>query len=182
MATAYIVDAVRTAGGRRGGKLAGVHPVDLGAAVYDAIAERNDFDTSKIDDVITGCVSQGGEQTIFGESWVHNYNSRLTEMDNADFQGVFAQYPDGRTVMFEGPSFTPEPGIYDKLERSGDGFKLTQQDKTVLYFDNYGDLTRQEDANGNGVTLTYLEQTKFVNLSKIASIKADGGREITFEY
>ena len=33
MADAYIVDAVRTAGGRRGGKLAGVHPVDLGAAV-----------------------------------------------------------------------------------------------------------------------------------------------------
>ena len=64
MATAYIVDAVRTAGGRRGGRLGGVHPVDLGAAVFDAIAERNDFDTSKIDDVITGCVSQGGQQTM----------------------------------------------------------------------------------------------------------------------
>jgi acetyl-CoA C-acetyltransferase len=64
MATAYIVDAVRTAGGKRGGKLAGIHPVDLGAAVYDAIADRNDFDTSKIEDVITGCVSQGGEQTM----------------------------------------------------------------------------------------------------------------------
>ena len=33
MATAYIVDAVRTAGGKRGGRLAGVHPVDLGAAL-----------------------------------------------------------------------------------------------------------------------------------------------------
>ena len=64
MATAYIVDAVRTAGGRRGGRLAGVHPVDLGAAVLDAIASRNDFDPSAIDDVITGCVSQGGEQTM----------------------------------------------------------------------------------------------------------------------
>ena len=64
MATAYIVDAVRTAGGRRGGKLAGVHPVDLGAAVFDAIADRNNFDTSAIDDVITGCVSQGGQQTM----------------------------------------------------------------------------------------------------------------------
>ncbi|PAL22468.1 acetyl-CoA C-acetyltransferase [Sphingopyxis sp. GW247-27LB] len=64
MATAYIVDAVRTAGGRRGGRLAGTHPVDLGAAVFDAIADRNDFDTSKIDDVITGCVSQGGQQTM----------------------------------------------------------------------------------------------------------------------
>jgi len=64
MATAYIVDAVRTAGGKRGGRLAGVHPVDLGAAVYDAIADRNDFDPSAIEDVITGCVSQGGEQTM----------------------------------------------------------------------------------------------------------------------
>lgn len=62
MAEAYIVDAVRTAGGRRGGRLAGVHAVDLGAAVYDAIADRNDFDTSAIEDVITGCVSQAGEQ------------------------------------------------------------------------------------------------------------------------
>ncbi len=37
MATAYIVDAVRSAGGKRGGKLAGVHPVDLGATVLDAL-------------------------------------------------------------------------------------------------------------------------------------------------
>ncbi len=64
MPHAYIVDAVRTAGGRRGGRLAGVHPVDLGAAVFDAIADRNDFDTAAIDDVITGCVMQGGEQTM----------------------------------------------------------------------------------------------------------------------
>ena len=62
MADAYIVDAVRTAGGRRGGRLAGVHPVDLGAATLDAIANRNDFDPSAIEDVITGCVMQGGEQ------------------------------------------------------------------------------------------------------------------------
>ncbi len=62
MAEAYIVDVVRTAGGRRGGRLAGVHPVDLGAATLNAIADRNDFDTSAIEDVITGCVSQGGEQ------------------------------------------------------------------------------------------------------------------------
>ena len=63
MAEAYIVDAVRTAGGRRGGRLAGIHPVDLGAATLDAIADRNDFDASAIEDVITGCVMQGGEQS-----------------------------------------------------------------------------------------------------------------------
>ena len=63
MAHAYIVDAVRTAGGRRGGRLAGTHAVDLGAATLDAIADRNDFDPAAIEDVITGCVMQGGEQS-----------------------------------------------------------------------------------------------------------------------
>ncbi|MGB5724248.1 MAG: acetyl-CoA C-acetyltransferase [Parasphingorhabdus sp.] len=62
MAVAYIVDAVRTAGGRRGGRLAGIHAVDLGAATLNAIADRNDFDPGAIEDVITGCVMQGGEQ------------------------------------------------------------------------------------------------------------------------
>ena len=62
MAVAYIVDAVRTAGGRRGGRLAGIHAVDLGATTLNAIADRNDFDPSAIEDVITGCVMQGGEQ------------------------------------------------------------------------------------------------------------------------
>ncbi len=62
MATAYIVDAVRTAGGRRGGRLAGVHPVDLAAASLDAIVGRSGVDPGAIEDVIMGCVSQGGQQ------------------------------------------------------------------------------------------------------------------------
>ncbi|KAK0355322.1 hypothetical protein LTR94_009067 [Friedmanniomyces endolithicus] len=62
--TAYIVEAVRTAGGRRGGKLAGWHPADMGGAVLDAIAARSGIDPAAIDDVIMGCVSQGGEQSM----------------------------------------------------------------------------------------------------------------------
>ena len=62
MAQAYIVDAVRTAGGRRGGKLAGTHPVDMAAAVLDAIIERTGIDGAAVDDVIMGCVMQGGQQ------------------------------------------------------------------------------------------------------------------------
>ncbi len=62
MATAYIVDAVRTAGGKRNGKLAGWHPVDMAAATLDSIVARTGIDASKIDDVIIGCVSQGGQQ------------------------------------------------------------------------------------------------------------------------
>ncbi|GAA4773592.1 acetyl-CoA C-acetyltransferase [Novosphingobium ginsenosidimutans] len=62
MATAYIVDAVRTAGGRRGGRLAGVHPVDLAAATLDALVARTGIDPNAVDDVVMGCVSQGGQQ------------------------------------------------------------------------------------------------------------------------
>ena len=62
MAEAYVVDAVRTAGGRRGGKLAGWHPADLGAEVLNALVDRSGIDPAAIDDVILGCVTQAGEQ------------------------------------------------------------------------------------------------------------------------
>jgi acetyl-CoA C-acetyltransferase len=62
MSTAYIVDAVRTAGGKRGGKLADWHPVDMAAVTLDAIVSRNGFDGAAVDDVIMGCVMQGGQQ------------------------------------------------------------------------------------------------------------------------
>ena len=62
MGTAYIVDAVRTAGGRRNGRLAGVHPVDLAALTLDELVRRTGIDPAAIDDVIMGCVSQGGQQ------------------------------------------------------------------------------------------------------------------------
>ena len=64
MADAYIVEAVRTAGGRRGGKLAGWHPVDLGAEVLNALVERSGVDPTALEDVIVGCVCQGGEQAF----------------------------------------------------------------------------------------------------------------------
>ncbi len=62
MGTAYIVDAVRTAGGRRGGRLAGVHPVDLAAASLDALVQRTGIDPAGVEDVIMGCVTQAGQQ------------------------------------------------------------------------------------------------------------------------
>ncbi|MXP45136.1 acetyl-CoA C-acetyltransferase [Allopontixanthobacter sediminis] len=64
MTAAYIVDAVRTAGGRRGGRLAEVHPVDLAAASLDALVARCGIDPATVEDVIMGCVSQAGEQAM----------------------------------------------------------------------------------------------------------------------
>ncbi|HSV53028.1 MAG TPA: acetyl-CoA C-acetyltransferase [Burkholderiaceae bacterium] len=63
MAEAYIVAAARTAGGRRGGRMAGWHPTDLGGKLLDALVERSRIDPALIDDVIMGCVSQAGEQS-----------------------------------------------------------------------------------------------------------------------
>ena len=63
MPEAYIVDAVRTAGGRRGGRLSGWHPVDLSAQVLDALVARTGCDPALIEDVVFGCVSQVGEQS-----------------------------------------------------------------------------------------------------------------------
>jgi acetyl-CoA C-acetyltransferase len=63
MAQAYIVAAVRTAGGRKGGRLSGWHPADLAGAVLDALVARTGVDPALIEDVIMGCVGQAGEQS-----------------------------------------------------------------------------------------------------------------------
>jgi acetyl-CoA acyltransferase len=64
MPTAVIVDAVRTAGGKRNGKLSGWHAADLAGEVLKALAERNNLDPALIDDVIMGCVMQVGNQGL----------------------------------------------------------------------------------------------------------------------
>ncbi len=64
MATAVIVDAVRTAGGKRYGKLSGWHAADLAAETLKALAERNNLDPALVEDVIMGCVMQVGNQSI----------------------------------------------------------------------------------------------------------------------
>lgn len=61
---AYIVEAVRTAGGKRKGGLSGVHPADLGGRVLDAIVDRSGIDPNVIEDVIFGCVTKAGEQAF----------------------------------------------------------------------------------------------------------------------
>jgi acetyl-CoA acyltransferase len=64
MPTAVIVDAVRTAGGKRNGKLSGWHPADLAAETLTALAERNSLDPALVEDVIMGCVMQAGAQSV----------------------------------------------------------------------------------------------------------------------
>ena len=63
MTDAYIVGAVRSAGGRKNGRLSKVHPIDLGAEVVDALVARTGVAVTEIDDLIFGCVSQVGAQS-----------------------------------------------------------------------------------------------------------------------
>ena len=72
MAEAYIVEALRTPGGRaRKGGLIDVHPADLGATILDALVARTGIDPAAVEDVIVGCVTQGGEQSFaFGRNLV----------------------------------------------------------------------------------------------------------------
>ena len=60
MSEAYIVAAARTAGGRKGGRLAGWHPADLAASVLDSLIDRSGADPAQVEDVIMGCVMQTG--------------------------------------------------------------------------------------------------------------------------
>ncbi len=64
MAEAYIVEAVRTAGGRRKGALKDWHPADMGGAILNALVDRSGIDPAAIEDVVLGCVTQAGEQAF----------------------------------------------------------------------------------------------------------------------
>src|SRR5258705_2652469 len=64
MRDAVIVAAVRTPLGKRNGGLANVHPADLSAGVLRGLQERAGLDPALVDDVVWGCVTQAGEQTL----------------------------------------------------------------------------------------------------------------------
>src|SRR6266700_3190631 len=64
MRDAVIVEAVRTPVGKRNGGLSGVHPVELSAHILKSLAQRSGIDPAAVDDVVWGCVSQVGEQTL----------------------------------------------------------------------------------------------------------------------
>ncbi|MFH8404234.1 acetyl-CoA C-acetyltransferase [Streptomyces sp. NPDC018019] len=72
MAEAYIIDALRTPVGKRGGGLAAAHPADLGAHVLRALLDRTDVDPAAVDDVVFGCLDAVGPQAgdIARTSWL----------------------------------------------------------------------------------------------------------------
>src|SRR5947209_5521694 len=82
MPTAVIVDAVRTAAGRRNGQLKDWHPVDLAAEVLRTLVARNDLDPALVEDVNMGCVIQVGEPKL---------NDRYAPVGGLVPQGISAE-------------------------------------------------------------------------------------------
>ena len=72
MPEAYLVEAVRTPVGRKGGGLSQEHPADLGAHVLKALVERSGVDPSLVEDVVFGCIDMLGPQAgdIARTSWL----------------------------------------------------------------------------------------------------------------
>ncbi len=72
MTEAYIVEAVRTPVGRRGGGLSGLHTADLGAHAIKALIERSGVDPAAVDDVVWGCLDTIGSQAgnVGRTSWL----------------------------------------------------------------------------------------------------------------
>jgi acetyl-CoA acyltransferase len=64
MADAFIVDAVRSPIGRRGGSLSGIRAEELAAQVMNGLVDRLDVDPGEVEDVQMGCVTQVGEQAL----------------------------------------------------------------------------------------------------------------------
>lgn len=64
MPDAVIVDVIRTPGGKRNGSLSGWHPADLAGELLATLVERNDLDPALVEDVLMGCVSQVGAQSL----------------------------------------------------------------------------------------------------------------------
>ncbi len=199
MATAVIVDAVRTAGGKRNGKLSGWHPADLAAETLKALVQRNDLDPAVIDDVIMGCVMQVGSQGLnigrnavlaagFPESVPSTSVDRQcgSSQQSAHFaaQGVIAGAYDvaiaaGIEVMSTTPmgasvtpgSFPFGPGVIARYE--GQGGLVPQGISAELIADKW-DLSREDldafGARSQQLALQARDEGRFDN--EIIPVKA----------
>ncbi len=93
---------------------------------------------------------------IFGAGWSSPFDSRLWR----HFDGsVEVRRADGQRALFvpQGGGFAPEPGVFDRLERDGAGFVLTEKRSlTEYHYDGDGKLQSIADRHGNAVDIEYL--------------------------
>src|ERR1041384_4249550 len=154
MPTAVIVDAVRTAGGKRNGKLSGWHAADLAAEVLKALVERNDLDPALVADVIMGCVSQVGNQglnigrnAVLGAGWPESVPATTVDRQCGSSQQA-AHFAAGGEVMTQTPmGSTMTPGSipfgHKVLARYTDPGLVPQGIGAEMIADKWG-ITRED--------------------------------------
>ena len=104
MGEAYIVDAIRTPVGKRGGGLADEHPADLGAHAIKGLIDRTGIDPLAVDDVIMGCLDNMGPQAgdIARTAWLAAGMPEAVPGAAAAQGGQGAAHPAGGYGMGEG--------------------------------------------------------------------------------
>ena len=206
MREAVIVEAVRTPVGKKAGSLSGWHPVDLLAEVLKAAVERSGIDPARVDDHITGCVSQTGEQAIniARNAWlaaglpeevpaVTIDRQCGSSQQSAHFaaQGIMAdaydiviasgvehmtRVPMGITVQ-QGPGFPFPPSLMDRYEGG-----LVPQGVSAEIIAERWNLSRQEldefGARSHERAARATEEGRFHDEILPIKVEGDGGSEL----
>jgi acetyl-CoA acyltransferase len=206
MREAVIVEAVRTPVGKKAGSLSGWHPVDLLAEVLKAAVERSGIDPARVDDHITGCVSQTGEQAIniARNAWlaaglpeevpaVTIDRQCGSSQQSAHFaaQGIMAdaydiviasgvehmtRVPMGITVQ-QGPGFPFPPSLMDRYEGG-----LVPQGVSAEIIAEQWSLSRQElddfGARSHELAARATEEGRFHDEILPIKVEGDGGSEL----
>jgi acetyl-CoA acyltransferase len=206
MREVVIVEAVRTPVGKKAGSLSGWHPVDLLAEVLKAAVERSGIDPARVDDHITGCVSQTGEQAIniARNAWlaaglpeevpaVTIDRQCGSSQQSAHFaaQGIMAdaydiviasgvehmtRVPMGITVQ-QGPGFPFPPSLMDRYEGG-----LVPQGVSAEIIAEQWSLSRQElddfGARSHELAARATEEGRFHDEILPIKVEGDGGSEL----
>ncbi len=207
MQDAVIVDVVRTAAGRRNGRLSGKHPVELAAATLKALEERNGLDPALVDDVIMGCVMQVGGQSlnvgrnaVLEAGWPESVPSTTVDRQCGSSQqaihfaaqGVMAgvydvviaagvesmsSVPMGSSVV-SGMDFPFPQGMQDRYKETG---LPPQGIGADMIADEYG-ITREDldeyGARSQALAIQATEEGRFENEIIPVEIEVDGKTEI----
>lgn len=207
MQDAVIVDVVRTAAGRRNGRLSEKHPVELAAATLKALEERNNLDPALVDDVIMGCVMQVGGQSlnvgrnaVLEAGWPESVPSTTVDRQCGSSQqaihfaaqGVMAgvydvviaagvesmsKVPMGSSVV-SGMDFPFPQGMQDRYSETG---LPPQGIGADMIADEYG-ITREDldeyGARSQELAIQATEEGRFENEIIPVEIEIDGETEV----
>lgn len=135
--------------------------------------------------------AQDGRDDLFGYNWSFPYNARLQRYGD---DSIVVTLSDGRSYRFtwNGSGYDAPAGVFDRLEKTSDGWRFSTPDETVLTFkeviatySGFGVLTEWRDRAGNALHFEYdlsgqnnWEQRQAVPRPPLTTIRDDANRVI----